>query len=233
MMQRLPHRLEVVLAALLTMLAVLAGCADEPTTPSTDSTQQAPTETGPTDCLPYDRADYPTWLDVDSDCQDTRAEVLIAESQLPVMFTDAGGCRVASGQWLDPYTDAVFTVASDLDIDHLVPLAEAHESGAYAWDSVMKAAYANDLDHPETLIAVSASANRSKGARDPAEWMPPNTSYWAEYAAAWSLVKRTWGLTADAAELATLRDVLGDGAALPTEAPVAACTATSARARGP
>ena len=100
-------------------------------------------------------------------CQDARREVLIEESVGLIIFTDTDQCRVDSGQWVAPFTGAVVTDPSKLDIDHLVPLANAHWSGTHAWDSDRKRAYANDLSNPAHLVAVTASANRSKGSKGP------------------------------------------------------------------
>ena len=122
---------------------------------------------------------------------------------------------MVSGSWSEPYSRKTITDASQLDIDHLVPLKEAHESGGFAWDADRRRDYANDLSGPNTLIAVDRGLNRQKGAGDPAEWLPPNKAYQAEYAAAWVAVKRKWGLTADAKEIAVLRDILGAEADLP------------------
>lgn len=156
----------------------------------------------------YDRDDYlPRWADADGDCQDTRQEVLIAESVVAVTL-DSRGCRVIAGRWHDPYTGRVFTEPGDLDIDHMVPLKEAHDSGAAAWPRARKRAYANDLDHPDALIVVEKGANRSKGSRDPAEWLPPNGAYHCAYVRAWTQVKEQWGLAVDRAEAAAIQDVL-------------------------
>jgi hypothetical protein len=92
------------------------------------------------------------------------------------------------------------TNASGFDVDHFVPLAEAWDSGAANWDSVTRQAFANDLDFSMSLIAVTASSNRSKSDRDPAEWLPTNTAYHCEYAVAWVQVKVRWKLTIDSAE---------------------------------
>ena len=119
----------------------------------------------------YNRKLYGGWIDQDGDCQNTRHEVLIAESTVPVTL-DAKGCRVVSGRWHDPYTGRVFTDPRRLDIDHFIPLAEVHRSGGHAWTPAQRRQYANDLFHPDTLIAVSASANRSKGDRDPRPLAP-------------------------------------------------------------
>ena len=141
------------------------------------------------------------------DCQNTRHEVLIAESLGPVKLNPSG-CRVIAGQWHDPFTGQTFTDPSKLDIDHLVPLSEAHRSGASLWDAKKRERFANDLSHPEALIAVSASANRSKGDKDPANWLPPNKSYHCEYVASWVAVKESWGLMMDAAEEKHVRAIL-------------------------
>jgi hypothetical protein len=175
-------------------------------------------------CEKYNRKEYRHWIDEDRDCRNTRHEVLIEESLKPVGFKTGKGCKVASGRWLGSFTGRTFSSPKKLDIDHLVPLKEAHDSGAYAWSKSKKRDYANDMSHPDHLIAVASGANRSKGAKDPAEWMPPDKSYWREYARAWTGTKLRWGLSADARELAVLRSILGDEAQLPQEAPERICT---------
>ncbi|MDG2198511.1 MAG: excalibur calcium-binding domain-containing protein [SAR324 cluster bacterium] len=166
-------------------------------------------------CPSYDRKDWQHWIDEDRDCQNARHEVLIAESTSPVVFKTEKGCRVVSGNWNDSYSDKVITDATKLDIDHLVPLKEAHESGGHAWDAYRKRDYANDLSDPNTLIAVDRGLNRQKGAGDPAEWLPPNKAYQIEYAQAWVAVKLKWGLTSDPKEIAVLRSLMGAEAEMP------------------
>jgi hypothetical protein len=87
---------------------------------------------------------------------------------------------------------------------NLVPLAEAHRSGADSWDIDKRRAFANDLSDPRSLIAVKASANRSKSDRDPARWLPVNQTYRCKYVAAWVSVKQRWGLAMDAEEKAAI-----------------------------
>ena len=125
-------------------------------------------------CPKYNRKDYLHWIDEDRDCQNTRNEVLIQESLDPVSFKSKKGCKVLSGRWFGSFTGKTFNNPKQLDIDHLVPLKEAHDSGAHAWSKSRKREYANDMSHPDHLIAVSSRANRSKGAKDPSEWLPPD-----------------------------------------------------------
>ena len=122
-------------------------------------------------CPKYNRKDYRHWIDEDRDCQNTRNEVLIQESLDPVTYKSSKGCKVSSGKWHGSFTGEAFTNPRQLDIDHLVPPKEAHESGAHSWSKSRKRDYANDMSHPDHLIAVASGANRSKGAKDPAEWM--------------------------------------------------------------
>ena len=96
----------------------------------------------------------------------------------------------------------------DLDIDHFVPLANAHASGGWAWDAATKRAYANDLDDPRHLIAVSASANRSKGKKGPEDWVPDHQPYHCEYAYTWTSIKSRWTLTVTNVEHVKLTSLL-------------------------
>ena len=155
----------------------------------------------------YDRSAW-NWVDADRDCQNTRAEVLIAESREPVTFTSSSNCTVLGGSWYDPYTDAYFSVAHDLDVDHFVPLSDAYSSGGVGWAPDRRREYANSLADADHLIAVSASANRSKGDRAPDAWKPPNQGYWCEYAYDWIRIKYAWGLSATQSEWAALQSMI-------------------------
>ena len=169
----------------------------------------APMGAVPSDIPDYDRGTWGRWIDVDGDCQDTRQEVLIAESQEPVTFEAARQCRVASGLWTGPFTGKTFTDPSELDVDHVVPLANAHRSGGWAWDEDRRVAYANYLPSAAHLLAVEASANRSKGSRGPEGWSPPLESSWCDYAMDWIAIKSAWGLTATSqAEVDALEGML-------------------------
>ena len=123
-------------------------------------------------------------------------------------YEDSDQCRVAEGEWDGPYTGEQFTDPSDLDVDHMVPLANAHRSGGWLWSESRRREYANDLSYEGHLIAVQNSANRAKGADGPEEWRPPDRSYWCQYAIDWITIKNTWKLTATEAEAASLLEML-------------------------
>lgn len=146
------------------------------------------------DSTSYNRKDWKHWIDVDRDCQNTRQEVLIEESVIPVTF-DSRGCRVLSGRWICPFTGRVFTDPKYLDIDHMVALKEAHDSGGWTWSKEKKQIYANDLNESTHLVAVYKGANRSKGSRSPEQWMPPNKYYGCLYLFDWVKVKTIWELS--------------------------------------
>ena len=165
--------------------------------------------TVPDDIPEYDRSDWRHWIDEDGDCQDARQESLVAESLVPVIFETDRECRVATGRWYGAFTGVYVEDPSDLDIDHLVPLKNAHLSGGWSWDAEMKEEYANDLSDPDHLIAVTVSANRSKGAKGPEEWGPPEQSYWSQYATDWTEVKARWELTMTKVESEIVMDMLG------------------------
>lgn len=156
----------------------------------------------------YDRGDWSHWIDLDGNCVNTRHEVLAAESLVEASWDADDPCRVEFGQWDDPYTGLTFTVASELDVDHMVPLANAHASGGWRWSAEERRAYANDLTEPPHLIAVQAAANRSKGARGPEAWRPPNLGHHCQYARDWIEIKARWGLTATATEWLALLEML-------------------------
>ena len=127
-----------------------------------------------------------------------------------VAFRSESECMVTEGEWFAAFTGTTVTNPGDLDIDHLVPLANAHRSGGWAWSPEQKREYANSLDDPDHLIAVTLQrANRSKGAKGPEEWRPPDESYWCEYATDWIRVKlNAWNLSATLAEADALMAML-------------------------
>ena len=125
----------------------------------------------------YDRGLFGNWKDFDNDCQNTRHELLQILSLDEFTLTD-NTCRVLTGLWLDPYTNMYFSMSSELDIDHLVPLKYAWTRGAYNWPKSKRVKFSNDESN---LFAVKKSVNRQKSAMGPAMWLPPNNNFKCEY----------------------------------------------------
>jgi uncharacterized protein DUF1524 len=152
----------------------------------------------------YDRDKFRHWVDSDGDCEDTRAEVLITESRTAT----TGDCTIVKGRWFSYYDRETWTAASDVDIDHLVALAEAWGSGAKRWTSGTRQRFANDLRDPRALVAVTDNVNQSKSDRDPAEWLPEYGK--CRYVREWVAVKLRWQLRVNWVEKRRLVDLAGD-----------------------
>ncbi len=163
----------------------------------------------PKDIPDYDRSDWKHWTDADRDCQDARQEVLIEESLDAVTFETDRKCRVSTGRWWAPYLAHHLGNPGHIDVDHHVPLKNAHLSGGWRWDAARKEAYANYLEDPDHLIAISSRHNRSKGARGPDEWKPPDQASWCQYALAWTEIKHSWELTMTPSEHVAVATMLG------------------------
>lgn len=148
----------------------------------------------------YKRDLYKHWnkgLNATDGC-DTRKEVILSEAvEAPQV---AAGCKLMGGSWYSAYDALVVTDAGRLDVDHFVPLAEVYDSEQTPWSAGRREAYANDQGSPDTLIAVSAASNRSKGDKDPAQWLPSDSSYHCTYATTWVATKLRWDLAVDETE---------------------------------
>ncbi|MEV4992374.1 HNH endonuclease family protein [Streptomyces niveus] len=151
----------------------------------------------------YSRDLFPHWITQSGSC-DTRETVLKRDGSNVVTNSS---CAATSGSWYSEYDGATWTAASDVDIDHMVPLAEAWTSGASSWSTAQRQAFANDMGNPQ-LIAVTDNVNQSKSDRDPAEWMPPRAAYHCMYARMWVDVKHAYNLSVDSAEKTKLQSVL-------------------------
>lgn len=138
----------------------------------------------------YSRARFPHWIKQYGEC-DTREVVLSRDGS---NVTQDSMCRATSGSWYSSYDDKTLDSASKVDIDHMVPLANAWRSGADTWTTDRRKAFANDLDNPQ-LYAVSASSNRSKGDQSPDQWSPPNQDFWCVYSRSWGHIKNVYGLS--------------------------------------
>ena len=153
--------------------------------------------------FPYDRnSQFGNFLTGNDDRCSTRIEVLLQERISGKTF-GKDSCQVA-GIWNSPYDDRTTWDASDLEIDHQVPLKEAWDSGATEWSDARRQAFMNDLAFWGSLTAVSNSINGSKGADEPGQWMPPNSHFRCRYLALWIAVKWRWDLSIDESELAVL-----------------------------
>jgi hypothetical protein len=152
----------------------------------------------------YSREKFPHWIDQGNGC-DTREAVLKRDGTDVQTGSD---CYPTSGTWTSPYDGGKWTKPSDVDIDHMVPLAEAWTSGASDWTQDKRQDLANDLKISQ-LVAVTDNVNQSKSDHDPAEWMPPETGYHCTYARMWIWVKDTYDMTADSAEKDALTKALG------------------------
>src|SRR3989339_370114 len=156
------------------------------------------------DCLArirFNRQDtFGPWLVAPGNACPTRVEVLNRDSYVTTTrageeIAASGQCaNIVSGKWFDPYTGNTFTTAKELDIDHVVPLKQTYEVGAWKWPDWKRKEYANYQENPFHLIAVDLRENRSKGSRHPGEYMPPNRAYHCEYVENWIGIKLRWGL---------------------------------------
>ena len=151
----------------------------------------------------YDREAFPHWHTVEGSC-DTRETVLQRDGDGVETGT---GCTATSGSWTSPYDGDTWTDPSDVDIDHMVPLAAAWRTGAADWTEARREAFANDLDSPQ-LWAVTDNVNQSKSDQTPDQWKPPLESNWCEYASAYTHVKYLYDLTVNSAEQGALEDML-------------------------
>jgi hypothetical protein len=150
----------------------------------------------------YSRERFPHWRDTGENCN-VRDSVLERDGR----NVKRSGCNVVAGTWTSVYDGRVLNSPTKVDIDHVVPLANAWRSGASAWTTDKRSDFANDLTDPQ-LVAVSATSNRSKGDQDPSTWKPTETSSWCAYAQDWVAVKTRWKLSVTAAEKSALADML-------------------------
>ncbi len=151
----------------------------------------------------YSRDLFPHWSTVSGTCN-TRETVLKRDG---VNVVQDSSCAAVSGSWYSEYDGATWTAAADLDIDHVVPLAEAWRSGANSWTTSKRQQFANDRTRPQ-LIAVTDNVNQAKGDLDPGKWLPPRTAYRCTYARMWVDVKQYWGLSMDSGEKTALVNIL-------------------------
>ncbi|MEV4283834.1 HNH endonuclease family protein [Actinoplanes xinjiangensis] len=207
-MRRITHLLATAVTAGTLTAAALAGpaAATPPGIPSKATAQSqlnALTVAAEANAGTYDRDLFPHWITISGTCN-TRETVLKRDGTNVVTST---ACAATSGNWYSPYDGATWTAAADVDIDHVVPLAEAWRSGASTWTTSRRQSFANDLTRPQ-LIAVTDNVNQSKGDKDPSTWQPSRTAYRCTYAKMWITVKSYWGLKAQSTEKTALQTML-------------------------
>ncbi len=150
------------------------------------------------------------WINAPDDgtCYNTRAVVLIRDSNKEVTFADNNKCSVVTGNWQDDYTGETFTKREEIQIDHVVPLKNAYISGAYRWSFKGRCLYANYLGYDFHLKSVNGSQNMKKGDRSPDKYMPPNTEYACSYLKSWLSIKFLWGMRMTDAEASYISTAL-------------------------
>jgi len=142
----------------------------------------------------YSRAQFPHWSDLDRNGCDARNDILKRDLTEVVFKVGTRDCKVLSGVLLDPFSNKVLTftsIKSAVDIDHVVALSNAWQTGAAYFDRNIRSQIAND---PLNLLAVDAKLNRQKGDGDAATWLPPNKAFRCEYVSRQVSVKAKYSL---------------------------------------
>ncbi|MGX7677699.1 GmrSD restriction endonuclease domain-containing protein [Jatrophihabitans sp. DSM 45814] len=147
---------------------------------------------------------------------DTRNDILRRDLLAVTLKAGSNGCAVQSGTLHDPYTAKLIPFSraapAAVQIDHVVPLGDAWQTGAQQWSAQKRTDLAND---PLNLLAVDGPTNESKGDSDAASWLPPNPTYRCAYVARQVAVKARYALWVTASERAAIARVL---ATCPTQA---------------
>lgn len=157
---------------------------------------EAPTKYNSNGYVPSD------WADTNNSGCKTRSDILLDSLENAIN----NGCHVQSGKLFDYYTGKTISLKDGIDIDHVVAKKNAWDSGGYMWGRDTWTTYINDEDR--VLIATSDSANRSKGSKDAADWLPENTEYWCKYVIQQIEIKRFYNLSVRQAEKDKMQEVL-------------------------
>tara|TARA_Y100001970_G_scaffold139740_1_gene171994 strand:+ start:797 stop:1474 length:678 start_codon:yes stop_codon:yes gene_type:complete len=153
----------------------------------------------------YNRKDWRHWIDEDGDCQNTRAEILISQSELSVEFATSRQCRVVKGSWLGGLTGVRLLYASDVDIDHVIPLSYAHRHGGASWSAQKKEQFAND---PLNLLPTYDMENREKSDKGPSGYLPPNKNLVYSYIKRWQAIGVNYDLSIASDDMVIIRDII-------------------------
>ena len=156
----------------------------------------------------YTRSQFPHWSDPDRNGCDARNDILKRDLTNITFKAGTRDCKVIAGQLLDPFSGKVITFSTTkvvIDIDHVVALSNAWQTGAAYFDKNTRLLIAND---PINLLAVDAKLNRQKGDSDAATWLPPNKSFRCEYVARQVAVKSKYKLWVTEPEKVAITKIL-------------------------
>ncbi len=165
------------------------------------------------------RSHFGRWINdpTDDSCFNTRAKVLLRDAEGPISYRENNHCIVDKGAWNDAYTGRKFVESRDIQIDHMVPLKDAYQSGAWEWDFQTRCLYANYMGNKFHLISSNGIENMRKGDRSPDKYMPPNYSYRCEYIENWLKVKLIWKLKMTPSEVTAIRQYVNDNGCNPNK----------------
>ena len=158
----------------------------------------------------YTRSQFPHWSDPDRNGCDARNDILKRDLTDITYKEGTRDCKVIAGQLLDPFSGKVITFSPTkvvIDIDHVVALSNAWQTGAAYFDKSVRTQIAND---PLNLLAVDSKLNRQKGDGDAATWLPPNKSFRCEYVARQVAVKAKYKLWVTEPEKVAITKILSN-----------------------
>lgn len=156
------------------------------------------------------RSHFGGWINSTKDetCFNTRAKVLIRDSNKEVTFDSENKCNVLAGAWNDDYTAQTYTKREEIQIDHLVALKNAYVSGAYNWNFKARCLYANYMGYDFHLKSVNSTENMRKSDKSPQKYMPPNSEYSCQFLRSWLSVKFLWNLKMTTDEAVAISQLL-------------------------
>ena len=160
----------------------------------------------------YTRAQFgPAWADVDRNGCDTRNDILKRDLTSITYREKTRNCVVESGMLVDRYSGETINFVKgnissmEVQIDHVVALSNAWQTGAFKLTAEQRKALSND---PLNLFAVKGRLNSQKGDGDAATWLPPLKSFRCSYVAQQIAVKAKYSLWVTAPEKAAIVSIL-------------------------
>lgn len=157
---------------------------------------------------PYNRRQhFGAWVRA-TGCLNVRNAVLLRDAKdHSVEFFPDNNCRVKSGVWFDPFSNDFIFNASEIEIDHIIPLKNAYESGAAEWTKERRCHFSNFLWDGSHLLPVFWIENRKKGDSDPSEYVPPSPVFRCKYLHLWMRIKATWDLALTPEEMQSIEQL--------------------------